>query len=88
MNRYSHFANRGGDIIRPGVEFDPNKWRLLRRLCATDKFSDQQNAANRRTVVVDVETIGLSTENDDVGDAEKWLHQTWLDKISSDDNKN
>ncbi len=53
----------------------------------TDIFSDQQDAANRRVVVVDVETTGPSTENDDVKDAEMWLDQTWLDRVSSDDKK-
>jgi len=66
MNRYSHFAIEESDVIRPHSEVDPNQWKLLRRLRLPDEFNDPQKGLIKRAVVIDVETTGLSTENDDV----------------------
>ena len=66
MNQYSHFTFEGSDIIRPQTTVDPVEWRLLGSLHLPDRFNDPQGGAVRRAVVVDVETTGLSTDNDDV----------------------
>mgnify|MGYP003627461943 CR=1 FL=1 len=66
MNQYSHFLIEGAAVIRPQVAADPGEWRLLRRLHLPDKFNDPQGGVVRRAVIVDVETTGLSAENDDV----------------------
>ncbi|MCZ6771251.1 MAG: exonuclease domain-containing protein [Proteobacteria bacterium] len=66
MNNYSHFAIEEGDVIRPQVSVDPVQWRLLRRLRIPDRFNDPQSGTIKRALVIDVETTGLSTENDDV----------------------
>mgnify|MGYP003667548833 CR=1 FL=1 len=44
----------------------PAEWRLLRRLHIPDRFNDRQDGTVRRALVVDVETTGLSTDQDDV----------------------
>ena len=66
MNQYSHFAIEEADIIRPQAPVDPDQWRLLRRLRMPDRFNDLQGGTIKRAVVIDVESTGLSTENDDV----------------------
>ncbi len=66
MNQYSHFAIENSDVIRPQSEVDANQWKLLRRLRLPDKFNDPQQGTIKRAMVIDVETTGLSTENDDV----------------------
>ncbi len=66
MNQYSHFAIDESDVIRSQSTVDPNQWKLLRRLRLPDKFNDPQGGVLKRALVVDVETTGLSTENDDV----------------------
>ncbi len=66
MNQYGHFAIEEGDIIRPQAPVDPAEWQLLRRLRIPGRFNDPQGGMIKRAVVVDVESTGLSTENDDV----------------------
>ncbi len=66
MNQYSHFAIEKSDVIRPQSEVDANQWKLLRRLRLPDKFNDPKEGTIKRAMVIDVETTGLSTENDDV----------------------
>lgn len=66
MNQYSQFAIEEGDVIRPQAEADPDQWRLLRRLRVPDKYNDPQKGPIKRATVIDVESTGLSTENDDV----------------------
>ncbi len=66
MNHYSHFAIEKSDVILPQAEVDANQWRLLRRLRLPDKFNNPKKGTIKRAMVVDVETTGLSTENDDV----------------------
>lgn len=66
MNQYSHFSIEKSDVIRPQSEGDANQWKLLRRLRLPDKFNDPQKGTIKRAMVIDVETTGLSTENDDV----------------------
>ena len=65
-NQYSHFAIRAADVIRPRSKVDPDQWRLLRRLRVPDRFNDTQSGKVKRALVIDVETTGLSTQNDDV----------------------
>ncbi len=66
MNQYSHFANEEADLIRPDSQADPANWRLLRRLQTPDRYNDPPGGTVKRALVIDVETTGLSTENDDV----------------------
>ena len=66
MNQYSHFAIEESAVIRPQSEVDANQWKLLRRLRLPDKFNDPQKGKIKRAVVIDTESTGLSTENDDV----------------------
>ena len=66
MNQYSHFAIEESDVTRPQPEVDSSEWRLLRRLRVPDRFNDPQGGTIKRALVVDVETTGLSTEDDDV----------------------
>lgn len=66
MNEYSHFAIQETDIVRPQLPVDPSDWRLLRRLRIPDRFNDPHGGKVRRALVIDVETTGLSIENDDV----------------------
>ena len=66
MNQYSHFAIDEADVLRERTEIDPAKWRLLRRLRLPERFNDPPGGLIKRAVVIDVETTGLSTENDDV----------------------
>jgi len=66
MNQYSHFAIEEGDLISPEASVDRTEWRLLRHLRLPDKFNDAKGGTIKHAVVVDVETTGLSTENDDV----------------------
>ncbi len=66
MNQYSHFAIEESEVTRPQPEVDSAEWRLLRRLRVPDRFNDPQGGTLKRALVVDVETTGLSTENDDV----------------------
>ena len=65
MNQYDHFAIEESDVIRSPASVDPAEWRLLRRLRVPDRFNDPQGGTVKRALVVDVETTGLSTENDD-----------------------
>ncbi len=66
MNQYSHFAIEESDVTRPQPEVASAEWRLLRRLRVPDRFNDPQGGTIKRALVVDVETTGLSTEDDDV----------------------
>ncbi len=66
MNQYSHFAIDEAAIVRDQTATDPTQWRLLRRLCLPERYNEPQGGLIKRAVVVDVETTGLSTENDDV----------------------
>lgn len=66
MNQYSQFAVEEGDLISPQASADRKEWRLLRRLRLPDKFNDPKGGTIKRALVVDVETTGLSIENDDV----------------------
>ena len=66
MNQHSHFAIEEAKIIRQDTPVDPGQWRLIRRLRIPDKFNDPQGGTVKQALVVDVETTGLSTENDDV----------------------
>lgn len=66
MNQYSHFAIEESDLISAGASANRTDWRLLRRLRVPDKFNDSEAGVIKRALVVDVETTGLSTENDDV----------------------
>jgi len=66
MNQYSQFAIEEAELIRPDTQADPANWRLIRRLQMPDRFNDPQGGAVKRALVIDVETTGLSTENDDV----------------------
>jgi DNA polymerase-3 subunit epsilon len=66
MNQYSHFAIKESDVVRSQAEVDPDQWRLLRRLRLPDRFNDPHGGLIKRAVVIDVETTGLSTRNDDV----------------------
>jgi DNA polymerase-3 subunit epsilon len=66
VNQYDHFAIEESDVIRSSASVDPAEWRLLRRLRVPDRFNDPQGGTLKRALVVDVETTGLSTENDDV----------------------
>ena len=66
MNQYSHFAINEADILRDRTAIDLAQWRLLRRLRLPDKFNDPQGGLIKRAVVIDIESTGLSTENDDV----------------------
>ena len=66
MNQYSHFAFEGADIIRPRTTIDSAEWRLLGRLHLPDRFNDPQGKSIKHAVVVDVETTGLSAEQDEV----------------------
>ena len=66
MNQYSLFAIDEGELIKQQVSIDRTEWRLLRRLRLPDKFNDPQGGRIKRALVVDVETTGLSTQNDDV----------------------
>ncbi len=66
MNQYSHFAFEKSDVIQPQAEVNANQWKLLRRLRLPDKFNDPQKGTTKRAMVIDVETTGLSTENDDI----------------------
>ena len=66
MNQFSLFALEESDIIRPQASPDPSQWRLLRRLCLPDRFNDPQGGTVKRSLVIDVETTGLSVESDEV----------------------
>lgn len=66
MNQYSHFEIEEADIIAATASGHSDQWRLLRRLCMPNRFNDPVGTDIRRGLVVDVETTGLSTENDDV----------------------
>ncbi len=66
MNQYSHFAIEEAELIRQDAPVDPAQWRLIRRLHIPNKFNDPKGGAIKRALVIDVETTGLSTENDDV----------------------
>ncbi len=66
MNQYSHFAIEKSDVILPQAEVDADQWRLLRRLRLPDRFNDPKEGTIRRAMVIDIESTGLSTENDDV----------------------
>ena len=66
MNQYSHFAVGEADLIRPDTHADPANWRLIRRLQTPDRYNDPQDGTIKRALVIDVETTGLSIENDDV----------------------
>jgi DNA polymerase-3 subunit epsilon len=66
MNQYSHFAVDEADLIRPDTHADRANWRLIRRLQTPDRYNDPQGGTVKRALVIDVETTGLSTENDDV----------------------
>ena len=66
VNQYSHFAIKKSDVIRPQSEVDANQWKLLRRLRLPDNFNDPQDGTIKRSIVIDVETTGLSIENDDI----------------------
>ena len=66
MNQYSHFAIKKSDVIRPQSEVDANQWKLLRRLRLPDNFNDPHDGTIKRSIVIDVETTGLSIENDDI----------------------
>ena len=66
MNQYSHFAVEEAEIVQQSVAVDPSDWRLLRRLQIPNLFNDPQGGTIKQAMVIDVETTGLSTENDDV----------------------
>lgn len=66
MNQYSHFAIGKSNVILPQAEAYENQWKLLRRLHLPDRFNDHRQGVIKRAIVIDVETTGLSTENDDV----------------------
>ena len=67
MNQYDNFAIKEEDIIREtAMSGRENEWRLLRSLKIPQFFNDpQETISTKRGLVVDVETTGLS-ENDDV----------------------
>jgi DNA polymerase III subunit epsilon len=66
MNQYSYFAVEESEIVQQSVAADPSDWRLLRRLQIPDRFNDPQGGTIKKAMVIDVETTGLSTENDDI----------------------
>jgi DNA polymerase III subunit epsilon len=66
MNQYNHFTIEETELIRQNTPINPGQWRLLRRLRIPDRFNDPQGGTIRQALVIDVETTGLSTENDDV----------------------
>jgi DNA polymerase-3 subunit epsilon len=66
VNQYSHFAIEEEDVIRPQASAQPADWRLLRRLRLPERFNDPQHRTVKRAVALDVETTGLSSENDEV----------------------
>lgn len=66
MNQYSHFAINDLEVLTPQAAATSGQWRLLRRLQIPERFNDPTGAQIKKAVVVDVETTGLSTENDDV----------------------
>lgn len=60
------FALDEEDLVTPLALSERQEWRLLRRLHIPDRFNDDGTGDIRSALVVDVETTGLSTENDDV----------------------
>ncbi len=66
MNLYSPFAFEEAEIINPQTKVDPNDWHLLRRLRLPEKFNEPQKGPSKRAVIVDLESTGLSIENDDI----------------------
>jgi DNA polymerase III subunit epsilon len=66
MNQYSHFADEEADLIRKDTQANPANWRLIRRLQTPERYNDPQGGTIKRALVIDVETTGLSIENDDV----------------------
>jgi DNA polymerase III subunit epsilon len=66
MNQYGHFAINDVEVLAPQAAATSGQWRLLRRLQIPERFNDPTGAQIKSAVVVDVETTGLSTENDDV----------------------
>lgn len=65
MNQYSNFAIEECQVVGTNAPRQ-DQWRLLRRLTIPDKFNDLRSGRVKRGLVVDVETTGLSMENDDV----------------------
>ena len=66
MNQYSHFATKEAELVCQHAQVNHAEWRLIRRLHIPDKFNDPKGGIIKRALVIDVETTGLSTENDDV----------------------
>jgi DNA polymerase III subunit epsilon len=66
MNQYSHFAVEEADLIRADSQAEAENWRLIRRLKTPDMYNDPRDGKIKRALVIDVETTGLSIENDDV----------------------
>jgi len=54
------------ELVQQSAVADPSDWRQLRRLQIPDRFNDPQGGTIKQAMVIDVETTGLSTENDDV----------------------
>jgi DNA polymerase-3 subunit epsilon len=66
MNDYSHFAIKVEDIVMPTANAHSDEWRLIRRLALPPRLNNPQGGTVKRALVLDVETTGLSLENDEV----------------------
>jgi DNA polymerase III subunit epsilon len=66
MNDFSNFGFEETAVIDKYSEIPSNQWRLLRRLYIPDRFNKPRGGSTKRGLVIDVESTGLSLENDDV----------------------
>ncbi|MEX0328913.1 MAG: 3'-5' exonuclease [Ruegeria sp.] len=66
MNDYSLFAIVPESVVQSGAEARSNDWRLLRRLALPRCLNNPRGGVVKHAVVLDVETTGLSLDNDEV----------------------
>ena len=66
MNDHTHFAIAAEDVLMPASRDRADDWRLLRRLALPVRMNNPRGGAINRAIVLDVETTGLSKENDKV----------------------
>ena len=66
MNDFANFEFDVDAIVQQRSTVPPENWRILRRLHIPERFNNPRGGTIKRGLVLDVESTGLSLENDDV----------------------
>ena len=66
MNDFDIFAFGLNEIVSPNIVVSDDDWRVIRRMKIPNRFNNPRGGPVKHGLVIDVETTGLSLENDDI----------------------